>query len=223
MDRRTKSLRASICSKFSSSGLGPSGVWNYPLYWYPIAVPLSHFPLSVAAGLWKAINFALLIAATHLTARALADISSRHMRAYSRSGLHLFVLCKRWQSVLQWSDFYNRLFRSLCAYIWIVKEAGSLGFRRTDISRIEAANWHCCLCGHSCSSSLPVSNLVCRRRMCFCDGSHYDRRRLSRCVEGFLHNIAGYSDRETANNPFNGIGLRHILIYVYSTRSAAPS
>jgi hypothetical protein len=49
--------------------------WVYPPYWYPIAVPLSFLPFAVSNILWKVFNLSLLIGATHLIARALANIS----------------------------------------------------------------------------------------------------------------------------------------------------
>src|SRR5262249_40998992 len=49
--------------------------WVYPLYWYPLATSMSYWPFPIANSVWKALNFVLLIAATHLVARALADVT----------------------------------------------------------------------------------------------------------------------------------------------------
>ncbi|MGA7748715.1 MAG: glycosyltransferase family 87 protein [Gallionella sp.] len=48
-------------------------LWVYPPYWFPITTALALLPFPAALILWKTINLALLVAATHLTARAFAD------------------------------------------------------------------------------------------------------------------------------------------------------
>ncbi len=48
-------------------------LWLYPPYWFPLAAPLGLLPFPVAISIWKAINFSLLIGATHLVARAAVD------------------------------------------------------------------------------------------------------------------------------------------------------
>jgi hypothetical protein len=45
----------------------------YPPYWYPLLVPFGFLSFKIAISIWKVINFSLLIGATHLIARALAD------------------------------------------------------------------------------------------------------------------------------------------------------
>jgi Glycosyltransferase family 87 len=50
-------------------------MWLYPPYWYPLIVPFAFLPFKIAFGIWKVINFSLLIGATHLIARALADVA----------------------------------------------------------------------------------------------------------------------------------------------------
>jgi hypothetical protein len=55
---------------------GPGEVWwLYPPFWYPLIVPFAFLPLKIAFVIWKIINFSLLIGATHLIARALADVA----------------------------------------------------------------------------------------------------------------------------------------------------
>ena len=53
----------------------PGAYWVYPPYWYPIAVSLSYWSFPIANSIWKTVNLALLIAATHLIARATADVT----------------------------------------------------------------------------------------------------------------------------------------------------
>jgi hypothetical protein len=77
----------SFLQELRASGPVPDALWYYPPYWYPIAVPLSYLPLSLAAGAWKAINFLLLIAASHLVARAVADISKQTYAGIFGGGL----------------------------------------------------------------------------------------------------------------------------------------
>ena len=50
-------------------------MWLYPPYWYPLIVPFAFFSFKTAFGIWKVFNFTLLIVATHLIARGLADVS----------------------------------------------------------------------------------------------------------------------------------------------------
>jgi len=52
--------------------------WFYPPYWYPLVVPFGLLPFSTALGIWKVINFSLLIGATYLIARVLADVAHKH-------------------------------------------------------------------------------------------------------------------------------------------------
>ena len=186
-------------TQYESSGLGPLGQhWNYPLYWYPIAVSLGHLPLPVAAGLWKAINFMLLIAATHLTARALADCSKQQYASIFASGL-AFVCFMQAVAV----SFYNGqtsiiAYFGLAAFIFgLLKRRGDWVSVGVDISRIEATNRHRCLRSRSCSSSLPPGNPDCRRCMHTGDGSSYGRGRLSRCHGGIsaqCHRVLGARD-----------------------------
>ena len=49
--------------------------WLYPPFWYPLIVPFALLPFKIAFVIWKIINFSLLIGATHLIARALADVA----------------------------------------------------------------------------------------------------------------------------------------------------
>jgi len=69
---------SNFIAEYRNSGAGPVGVWNYPPYWYPIAIAISRLSLPAAAALWKATDIALLVAATHLVARALADVAHRN-------------------------------------------------------------------------------------------------------------------------------------------------
>jgi hypothetical protein len=55
--------------------LAPRLLWVYPPYWYPLALPFGLFSFQIANVIWKICNFSLLIGATHLIARALADIA----------------------------------------------------------------------------------------------------------------------------------------------------
>lgn len=52
-------------------------LWLYPPYWLPLAVPFGLLSFPIALSIWKAINFLLLIGATHLVARAVADAARR--------------------------------------------------------------------------------------------------------------------------------------------------
>ena len=62
-------------------------MWVYPPYWYPIFVPFAFLSFKVAFGIWKVINFALLIGATHLVARALADVTRQKYLLIFLSGI----------------------------------------------------------------------------------------------------------------------------------------
>ncbi len=57
-----------------SFNLALGTLWVYPPYWYPIAFPFGLLSFQTANIIWKICNFLLLIAATHLIARALADV-----------------------------------------------------------------------------------------------------------------------------------------------------
>ena len=61
--------------------------WFYPPYWYPLIVPFSLMPFQIALTVWKVLNFILLIIATHLIARALADITRKNYFLIFVSGL----------------------------------------------------------------------------------------------------------------------------------------
>jgi len=50
-------------------------MWVYPPYWFPLIVPFALLPFKIAFSIWKVLNLALLIGATHLIARALADVT----------------------------------------------------------------------------------------------------------------------------------------------------
>ena len=54
------------------------GFWVYPPYWYPIALALGFFSFHIATVVWKISNLLLLLGATHLIARALADVSHQN-------------------------------------------------------------------------------------------------------------------------------------------------
>ena len=60
---------------FKIFGPGPGALWFYPPYWYPIALPFSSLPFSIANSVWKLANASLLIGAIHFIARALADVT----------------------------------------------------------------------------------------------------------------------------------------------------
>ena len=79
---------ASFTAKYLDAfGVGQNDLWLYPPYWYPIAVPLSLLPFSVANEVWKIANAALLIGAIHLIARSLADTAGKRYRTIFLAGL----------------------------------------------------------------------------------------------------------------------------------------
>jgi Glycosyltransferase family 87 len=65
----------------------PEAHWAYPLYWYPIATSMSYWSFPIANSIWKAVNFALLIGATHLIASALADATREKYAPIFFSGI----------------------------------------------------------------------------------------------------------------------------------------
>lgn len=66
--------------------------WVYPPYWYPIALPFGLLSFQIAATIWKASNFLLLVGATHLIATTLADVTRRGYWSIFLSGI-VFVCC----------------------------------------------------------------------------------------------------------------------------------
>jgi hypothetical protein len=65
----------------------PEAYWVYPPYWYPIATSMSYWSFPIANSIWKAVNFALLIGATHLIARALAEVTREKYAPIFFSGI----------------------------------------------------------------------------------------------------------------------------------------
>jgi hypothetical protein len=61
--------------------------WFYPPNWLPVALAFSSFPFQVAVLAWSVFNFSLLIAATYLAARALADVSGKKFPQLFLAGL----------------------------------------------------------------------------------------------------------------------------------------
>ena len=50
-------------------------LWLYPPYWYPIVSLFSLMPYQFSTSVMAGFNFVLVIAANHLVARALADVT----------------------------------------------------------------------------------------------------------------------------------------------------
>jgi hypothetical protein len=61
--------------------------WFYPPNWFPVALLFGFFSFQVAVLAWSVFNFSLLIAATYLGARALADVSGQKCPQLFLAGL----------------------------------------------------------------------------------------------------------------------------------------
>lgn len=64
---------AFIKEYLTTFGMKADALWLYPPYWYSIVSLFSLLPYQISANVWRISNFALVIAANHLIARALAD------------------------------------------------------------------------------------------------------------------------------------------------------
>src|ERR1700722_16637099 len=51
--------------------------WLYPPYWYPLAVSFGLLPFTISNVIWNLVNCVLIVVATHLIARAVADVTNR--------------------------------------------------------------------------------------------------------------------------------------------------
>jgi Glycosyltransferase family 87 len=72
--------------------IGPADFFNYPSYWFPIAVPLSFLPFRTAYILWQLLNFVLLLAATALTSHILTKKKPIHFWTTFLVGLSFATL-----------------------------------------------------------------------------------------------------------------------------------
>ena len=74
----------------------------YPPYWYPLVVPFGFLSFKIAISIWKIINFSLLIGATHLIARALADAACQKYMPIFLAGIG-FVCFMQATAISMWS------------------------------------------------------------------------------------------------------------------------
>ncbi len=174
--------------------------------------------MPVAAALWKAIDLVLLVAATHLVARALADISERSYAGIFAIGLGVVCFMQAVAVTIFNGQTSIIVYFGLSALIYgllkrrehwvsvgliclaLKPQIGIVAF--AAIAALPRYRWATLFAGGVCILAMVPIMIT---------GD------LRGVIHGFFQNIAEYSGRETANNPFNGIGLRHLLIYVYSS------
>jgi len=202
--------------EYEASGSGPEGLWYYPPNWYPIAVPFSYLRLSVANSLWRAITFLLLMAATHLIARALADISKQPYAVIFTGGLGFVcfmqaaavIMYNGQTSIIVFFGFAALIFGLLKRRVrWVIAglvflalkpQIGIVAF--AGVAALPSYRRAILFAGGVCIlATTPV----------LLTGSY------RAAIEGFLANLARYSS-QSANDPNNFIGLTHIYVYVFS-------
>ena len=194
--------------------------WFYPPYWYPLIVPFGLLPFQVALSIWKIINFSLLIGATHLIARALADVTRQKYWPIFLSGTG-FVCFMYATAVTAWSGQTSILvYFGLSAFIFGLLKArppiliigllflalkpqiGILAF--AAVAALHRYRWTVLPAGAIClldSTAIAITG---------------DYRAS---VEGFLVNLTRHSEH-AANTPAHLTGLIHILDYVFISNAS---
>ena len=190
--------------------------WFYPPYWYPLIVPFGLLPFRIALSIWKIINFSLLIGATHLIARALADVAYQKYMPIFLAGIG-FVCFMQATAVAIWSGQSSVLvYFGLAAMIFGILKArplllviglvflalkpqiGIVAF--AAIAALKHYRWTILPAGAICLlATAPIAITADYRAS----------------IEGFLASLAQHS-KLSANAPSNMTGLVHLSDYLFS-------
>jgi hypothetical protein len=197
--------------------------WFYPPYWYPLIVPFALLPFQIALSIWKVINFSLLIGATHLIARTLADVARQKYLPIFFAGLG-FVCFMYATAVTAWSGQTSILvYFGLSAFIFGLLKArprvliiglvflalkpqfGIMAF--AAVAALHRYRW----------TAIPAAAI------CFlCSTAIAITGDYRASVEGFLINLPRHSEHP-GNTPPNLTGLIHILDYAFSNLNISLS
>lgn len=197
--------------------------WFYPPYWYPIIVPFGLLPFPIALTIWKIINFSLLIGATHLIARALADVAHQKYLPIFLAGMG-FVCFMYSTAVTAWSGQTSILvYFGLSAFIfgllkarpWMLiaglvflalkPQIGIMAF--VAVAALHRYRWTVLPAGAICllgSAAIAITG---------------DYRAS---IEGFLINLTRHSEH-SSNTPPHLTGLIHILDYAFPNLNVSLS
>jgi len=194
----------------------PGAYWIYPPYWYPIAISLSQWSFPVANSIWKVVNFVLLIGATHLIARALADVTREKYAPIFFSGIAYVcfmqatavVLFNGQTSILVYfgfaAVFYGMLRdRSLFVatglmFLALKPQIGAVVF--AAVFMLRQFRWTVFVAAGVCLiATIPIAVATDYRAS----------------LAGLLTNLARYSDFP-ANTPANLTGLTNMISFVAS-------
>jgi hypothetical protein len=199
---------------YEPSNRPPLSPWFYPPYWYPLIVPFGLLPFQMALSIWKIINFLLLIGATHLLARALADFTGQKYLPVFLSGI-VFSCFMYATAVTVWSGQTSILvYFGLSALIFGLLKARpsmlivglvflalkpQIGFMAfAAVAALHRYRW----------TVLPAAAICLTSSTAIAITGDY---RAS--VEGFLVNLTRHSEH-AANSPPHLTGLVHVLDYV---------
>lgn len=193
----------------------PLSPWFYPPYWYPLIVPFGLLPFEIALTIWKIINFILLILATHLIARAFADVTRQKYFLLFLSGI-TFTCFMYATAVTAWSGQTSILiYFGLSAWIFGLLKArppmlivglvflalkpqiGILVFAANAI--LDRYRW----------TILPAAGICLLSSIAVAITANY-----LESVEGFLISLTRHSEH-LANTPPHVTELIHILYYIF--------
>jgi hypothetical protein len=191
-------------------------IWFYPPYWYPLIVPFGLLSFQVALSIWKIINFLLLIGATHLIARALADVTRQRYMAIFLPGIGYACLMEA-TAVAIWSGQSSILvYFGLAAMIFGILKSRPLLLivglvflalkPQIGVVAFAAVAAHY----HYRWTVLPAAATCLLASVPIAITGDY---RAS--VEGFLTNLTHHA-QIVANTPPNMTGLIHISDYLFS-------
>jgi hypothetical protein len=201
---------------YSASDLARSSPWFYPPYWYPLIVPFGLLPFQTALGIWKVINFSLLIAGNHLIARALADVARQRYLPIFLAGTGFVCLTYSaavtaaigQTSFLVYFGLSAMVFgllkaRPLVLIVGLVvlalkPQIGAMAF--VAVAALHRYRW----------TTLPAGAICLLGSTAIAITGNYRES-----VEGFLTNLARHSEH-SANTPPHLTGLIHILDSVFS-------
>jgi len=196
--------------------------WFYPPYWYPLVVPFGLLPYEVALGLWKIINFLLLIGATYLGARTIADLVQQKWLPLFCAGttyvcfMHAgpLALWVGQTSIIVYFGISVLFFGILKArpsmlvigllLLALKPQIGVVAF--AAVAALRSHRWVIAPAGAICLLSTGAIAITANYR---------------ESIEGFLVNLARHSEH-SANRPPYQTGLIHILDYIQPVSGGLP-